>query len=234
MNTLFASEYNNHFTTERVTMSKHTPILSDEPAPTTEGLTIHWARNYDLVVKLLTLGQSALLRTRTADLARLTAGEAVLDVGCGTGDLTREVHKRVGSTGLTAGIDAAPEMITHARRKATRERMTLDFRLEPVEGLSFADHTFDVVVSSLVFHHLPSTLKLRGLAEIKRVLKPGGRLVIVDFLRPPHAIFDRTVLRIGLQDMPALLVEAGFIDVEWQRGPFPLLGTLRGHTMLAQ
>ncbi len=196
--------------------------------PETEGRTIHWATRYDLLVFLLTLGQATVLRSRTASLAHITPGESVLDVGCGTGDLAIEVARRVGAAGQVAGIDASPEMIARARQKAMRRHLTIDFRVEPIEALSFADASFDVVVSSLVFHHLPHTLKQQGLVEIQRVLKPGGRVLLVDFLRSTHRPPFHSALEEGLQDLPLLLEEAGFLQVEWQRGPFPMLGYLQG------
>jgi demethylmenaquinone methyltransferase/2-methoxy-6-polyprenyl-1,4-benzoquinol methylase/phosphoethanolamine N-methyltransferase len=199
-------------------------------APHTQGRTIRWARRYDLFVFLFTLGQARRLRSRTADLAQLVQGEAVLDVGCGTGDLTLELAHRVGSGGLVAGIDAAPEMVARACQKAGRQHLAIDFRVEPVERLSFADQTFDVVVSSLVFHHLPDALKRQALAEIRRVLKPGGRLLLVDLLGPTPAFLLHSHLQTTLADLLPLVGEAGFLQVEWQRGPFPALGFLRART----
>jgi ubiquinone/menaquinone biosynthesis C-methylase UbiE len=147
------------------------PSPSIRPWPTRRGEQSGGQAAYDLLVFLFTLGQAGRLRSRTADLAQLTPGEAVLDVGCGTGDLTLELARRVGSSGLVAGIDAAPEMVARARQKARRRHLAIDFRVEPVEQLSFADQTFDVVVNSLVFHHLPDALKRRALVEIRRFLK---------------------------------------------------------------
>jgi ubiquinone/menaquinone biosynthesis C-methylase UbiE len=211
----------------RIHLSSHQASSS---SPYTEGRTIRWAGRYDLLVFLFTLGQAGRLRSRTADLAQLTPGEAVLDVGCGTGDLILEVSRRVGSSGLVAGIDAAPEMVARARQKARRRHLAIDFRVEPVEQLSFAYQTFDVVVSSLVFHHLPDGLKQQGLAEIYRVLKPGGRLLLVDLLGPTHRFLLHSHLQTTLPDLLPLLDEAGFLQVEWQRGPFPALGSIRGRT----
>ena len=123
------------------------------------------------------------MRHMTLDLAQLHAGESVLDVGCGTGTLTRLARKRVGETGkVYDGIDAATQMITVARDKAAKRKLAIDFEVGLIEKLAFPDNSFDVVLSSLIMHHLPEELKRQGLVEIARVLKPGGRLLILDFL----------------------------------------------------
>jgi len=89
-------------------------------SPPTEGRLIHWAARYDLLVQLLTLGRIARLRALIADRADAHPGDTLLDVACGTGDLALVMGRRVGSTGRVVGIDASPEMITRARRKARR------------------------------------------------------------------------------------------------------------------
>ena len=211
-------------------MSRVHHSLQGASAPHTQGRTIRWARRYDLFVLLFTLGQARRLRSRTVDLAQVTGGEAALDVGCGTGDLTLEVARRVGSSGLVSGIDAAPEMVARARQKARRRHLAIDFRVEPAERLSFADQTFDVVISSLVFHHLPVALKREALAEIRRVLKPGGRLLLVDLLGPTPPFLLHSHLQTTLPELCPLLDEAGFLQVERQPGPLPALGFLRART----
>ena len=205
----------------------HSPHKASGVGPETEGRTIRWAGRYDLLVFLFSLGQSGRLRSRTADLARLAPGEAVLDVGCGTGDLTLEIARRVGSSGLVAGIDAAPEMVARARKKARQRHLAIDFRVEPAEKLTFADQSFDVVVTSLVFHHLPDALKRQALAEIWRVLKPGGRFLLVDLLGPTHAFLLHSRLQTTLPELLPLLDGAGLLQAEWQRGPFPALGYIQ-------
>jgi ubiquinone/menaquinone biosynthesis C-methylase UbiE len=105
----------------------------------------------------------------------------VLDVGCGTGTLAIEVQQHIGNAGRVVGIDPSSEQIARARSKAARRQMQIEFQVGVIEQLAFPDQTFDVVLSTLMMHHLSASLKRQGLAEIARVLKPGGRLVIADF-----------------------------------------------------
>jgi ubiquinone/menaquinone biosynthesis C-methylase UbiE len=96
--------------------------------------------------------------------------------------------EQAGVDARVAGIDASPEMIEQARKKAAKENGEIDFRVAPIEKLPYGDGEFDVVLSSLMLHHLPDDLKEQGLAEVRRVLKPGGRLIAVDILGFPGPI----------------------------------------------
>ena len=194
-------------------------------APHTEGRVIHWAARYDLLIPLFTFGQVHRVRRRIADLAQAKPGDAVLDVGCGPGDLALVLAERVGPTGTVAGIDPSPEMIARARQKAQRRQVAADFRVEPVEALSFADQSFDAVVSSFAFHHLPGDLKPRALASMARVLKPGGLVCIVDFM--PSADQRRAAMSTDMQALSDLLGEAGFQDIIGGRR-LPSMGFLVG------
>src|SRR5512135_1322474 len=89
-----------------------------EAAPQTTGLVLNWGRRYDWVVQFMAFGQAGRLRRKTVDFAQIVPGECVLDVGCGTGDLTLRAKERAGSAGQVCGIDPGPEMIEVARRKA--------------------------------------------------------------------------------------------------------------------
>lgn len=211
--------------------------MTHEAAPATSGHVLHQARYYDAMAAIVTLGRAGKIRARTAALARIAHGEAVLDVGCGTGELTRVVATRAlaGGAGQVHGIDASPEMIVVARQKAARAGLGIDFRVAVVEALPFADSTFDAVVSSLMMHHLPDDLKGPALAEIRRVLKPGGRLMVVDFKRPAgrlgHIAARLSGHRHGAsdtQDLRALLQAAGFTAVETGEIGFRPLGFTRG------
>ncbi len=195
-----------------------------DSAPLTTGNVIHWANRYDLVVEIMGLGQAGRLRRKTIEFAQIAPGERVLDVGCGTGALTLLAKQHAGSTGQVCGLDAAPEMIEVARRKAARQRAEVDFRVGVIEQLPYPDGSFDVVLSSLMMHHLPADLKPTALAEIRRVLrrpdavsgKPNGRLVIVDF---------RNLLE--QQGVVVLVKQAGFTQVDTRNLWFNVLELIR-------
>ena len=146
----------------------------------TDGYVIHWAWLYDSMVRLVALGRERELRRQTVERAELKPAQRVLDVGCGTGTLL--IAALQAEPAIEArGIDPAVEMVLRARRKAAAAGVEADFDVGVIEQLASADDTFDVVLSSLMLHHLPAPTRAAGLAEIRRVLKPGGRLVAVDF-----------------------------------------------------
>ncbi|MDQ2713358.1 MAG: methyltransferase domain-containing protein [Chloroflexota bacterium] len=178
------------------------------------------------------------LRQRTVTLARIQAGEQVLDVGCGTGTLALEVARHVGRAGRIAGIDPGAQQIARARAKAARRNVPIEFQIGVIEQLPFPDQTFDVVLSTLMMHHLPAPLKRQGLAEIARVLKPGGRLVIADFKHKKERKGRAVRFHAGgssIQDLAALVKDAGFEAVETEEmqpprfSAFPGAGIVRAH-----
>ncbi len=157
------------------------PVEGETPAPSTTGSVIHWAFRYDLLVWAISLGRERAFREKQIDLADLMPGESVLDVGCGTGTLAIAAKRRVGPAGKVYGIDASPEMIARAVKKARRAGLEMDFKAAAIESLPFPDATFDAVLSTVMLHHLPDEARRQGIHEIRRVLKPGGRLLAVDF-----------------------------------------------------
>lgn len=152
-----------------------------ETNPRTARKVLHSAFWYDLVVWAFTGGREHAFRDKTIDLARLGPGESVLDVGCGTGTLAMAAKRRAGDAGTVVGIDASPEMIARAERKARKAGVDVSFQIAAVESLPFRDGTFDAVLSTLVLHHLADEMRWQGLREMRRVLKRGGRLCVVDF-----------------------------------------------------
>ena len=161
-------------------------MTTNGSAVATKGLVLRHAQAkwYDLLAATLTLGRDRALRERMASLARLAPGESVLDIGCGTGTLALAAKRAVGPTGTVAGVDASPEMIALATRKAAHAGAEVAFRIAAAERLPFADATFDAVLSTLMLHHLPAPVRRDAMREARRVLRPGGRLLAVDFARP--------------------------------------------------
>src|SRR6266498_1639590 len=115
----------------------HHSHIAEQPAQT-EGRLIRWAPYYDLAVNLTTLGQAHRLRKMTVDNALIKPGNSIVDVGCGTGDVTL-LAKMHAKDGEVYGIDPAPEMIAVARSKAVRKNLEVDFRLGVIESLPFPD-----------------------------------------------------------------------------------------------
>ena len=217
---------------------------SADKAPTkeTKGLVLSGGWRYDLMEwyhdTFSFRGQLRELRQRTATMARLQPGDAVLDVGCGTGTLALEVARRVGSAGRVAGIDPGTEQIARARAKATRRHLPIEFQVGVIEQLPYPDTTFDVVLSTLMIHHVPAPIKRQGLAEIARVLKPGGRLVMADFTRRQERAGRAARFHAGgssVQDLVALVSDAGFDQVETEElqpprfSAFPGAGLVRAY-----
>jgi ubiquinone/menaquinone biosynthesis C-methylase UbiE len=211
-------------------------------ATETKGLILNGGWRYDLMGwfcdTLVFRGQWQELRLRTANLACIQPGDAVLDVGCGTGTLAIEVQSRVGRAGHVTGIDPGTQQIARARAIAARRNVPIEFQIGVIEQLAFPDQTIDVVLSTLMMHHLPDDLKRQGLAEIARVLRPGGRLVIADFKRKQERAGRAARFHAGgsgMQELAAMVSEAGFSQVETEEmrpsrfSAFPGAGIVRAH-----
>src|SRR5512142_1844610 len=117
--------------------------------PETEGKTLHWAGEYDLMTSLLGMGVNARNSRMVVELAGIQAGQSVLDVACGTGNLTLTAQKYAGPGGRVVGIDASPEMIETAKKKAAKAGTGVIFQVGLAEKLDFPEGTFDVVISRL-------------------------------------------------------------------------------------
>lgn len=209
--------------------TRHRPGKSSRGLPKiTRGLVLNEGWRYDLKEwffdTFLFRGKLRELRQRTADLAHIQSGEKVLDVGCGTGTLAILVALRVGATGKVFGIDPGAQQIASARFRASQSNLPIEFKVGVIEHLDFPARTFDVALSTLMMHHLSDKLKRQGLAELFRVLYPGGRLVIADFKRPEQRPTERGHFGPGgirIQEFATLVKEVGFSEVEAEEMPLP-------------
>jgi len=136
---------------------------------------------YDPVVRLTT--REGAFKSRLLERAGLQPGERVLDLGCGTGTLAIQA-KRGQPDAEIVGLDGDPEVLGRARRKAAGAGVEVDFDEGYSTELPYGASSFDVVLSTLFFHHLTGSDKRRTAAEVLRVLKPGGRLQVADWGRP--------------------------------------------------
>jgi ubiquinone/menaquinone biosynthesis C-methylase UbiE len=151
---------------------------SEAPRQYLPGMSRDWLLPlYDPLTRLI--GVEPVHRRLTGQ-AELESAEAVLEIGCGTGNLALLV-KRMRPQLQVVGLDPDPKALARASRKARRAGLQLSLDRGFADELPYPDASFDRVLSSLMFHHLEDDLRLASLKEVLRVLRPGGSLHLVDF-----------------------------------------------------
>jgi demethylmenaquinone methyltransferase / 2-methoxy-6-polyprenyl-1,4-benzoquinol methylase len=176
---------------------------TEQFASDVQGMFDRIAGVYDLMNSAMTAGLHHQWRQRAVDRAEVGAGEDALDVCCGTGDLALELRRRIGPDGRVVGCDFSEPMLELARRKSGDEGLPVEFGWADALELPYGDASFDAVTIGFGARNLADLE--RGLSEMARVLRPGGRLVILEITRPqrePLASFyslwfDRVVPVIG-------------------------------------
>lgn len=181
---------------ESTVSSPSTPTADSSPRPREHrppmGLT--WLLPlYDPFSRLV---RAERLHRRVLDEADLHAGTRVLEIGCGTGNLLLLAH-RLNPGVVTTGLDPDTDALARAARKARRHGVDLQLDLGYADSLPYEDASVDVVLSSLMLHHLPEAAKVPALREARRVLRPGGRLVVLDIGGEGHGHGPTWVRRHG-------------------------------------
>jgi ubiquinone/menaquinone biosynthesis C-methylase UbiE len=146
----------------------------------------------------------------------ITEPKRILDVGCGTGALLRAFAQRFPDAELT-GVDISPKMLQEAEARQTDGRAK--FLQAPAEELPLEDGQFDLVVSTICFHHWQS--RVRGIAEVRRVLAPGGRFGLVDhfaigWLRPTFAVLRMRDRVHTPAELKSIMAKAGLTVHDWE------------------
>ncbi len=169
------------------------------------------------------------LKRHVLACAAIGSGETVLDVGCGTGTLAAAAARAAPGVAVT-GLDADAAILAKARARAVAGHLEIGFDEGRSTALPYPDASFDVVLSTLFFHHLRDDAKRQTAGEVARVLRPGGRLVVGDVGRPQDPAMRAAVLvTVQLLDgfattalnvrgeLPDVLAGAGLRDVTVRR-----------------
>ena len=180
-------------------MSAGAPASGTLPESQVRAMFDRIARVYDRMNAVMTAGMDRRWRERAADLAQLRPGDLALDVACGTGDLAIELHERVGPGGSVVGLDFSEQMLALARAKQPE----IEWRAGNALELPFADGEFAAATVGFGARNFDDLA--RGLRELRRVTRPGGRVVVLEITtpqRPPlswffQLWFDRIVPALG-------------------------------------
>jgi demethylmenaquinone methyltransferase / 2-methoxy-6-polyprenyl-1,4-benzoquinol methylase len=176
---------------------------SDEFADQVRGMFDRIAGVYDLMNSAMTAGLHHQWRQRAVERTEVGPGSDALDVCCGTGDLALELRRRIGPDGRVVGCDFSEPMLELARRKSGDEGLPVEFGWADALDLPYGEASFDAVTIGFGARNLADLD--RGISEMARVLRPGGRLVILEITRPHREPlagfyslwFDRIVPVIG-------------------------------------
>ena len=218
----------------------HAPEMARDEDSETKSQMEKMVDTYDSYMRKITFGREHVLRDVTVEAAQIKPGDRVLEVGCGTGTLSLAAKRKAGESGKVHGIDIIPGMIELSKQKAEKAGLDVSFQLGSIEALPFADSQFDAVMCSFMIFHMSDRVRRNGIKEIFRVLKPNGRLMIIDMSPPIHKVTRAFVkLIVGfmlphdLKELLPLMEESGFSNMEVRQVKFrvfglPILSYVRG------
>ncbi len=192
-------------------------------------------RVYDLVAGLMMMGRQKAIRKMTITLAEIKPGDQVLEVGCGTGSLTIYAKKQVGPSGSVFGIDPLPQMINRAQHKAEHLKLDITFKVAPFEQIPYSYASFDVILASFMIFHTDDAVRQKGLEEVHRVLKLGGKFLILD--TKPMKKKKAQKIAVGLtgpvmwesplEQLQPMLRQAGFQSVQVGPTKYSIIGYVK-------
>lgn len=196
-------------------------MFVDDPGT---GLVIEGMRRYNVFTAVWFLGRHRRLLAELVRTSGASPGDDAVDIGCGPGKLVRALGARVGARGSVAGIDPSASAVAYNQRRDDRPNHR--YIQAPAQDLPLPDASVDVVTCTFVMHHIPEEYRAAAIAEMWRVLRPGGRLLLADAhpTRWMRFLFSRTARQNGNNDhfdavdirrYTPLLRSVGFVDVEY-------------------
>ncbi|MDT8439520.1 MAG: bifunctional demethylmenaquinone methyltransferase/2-methoxy-6-polyprenyl-1,4-benzoquinol methylase UbiE [Wenzhouxiangellaceae bacterium] len=156
------------------------------------------AGRYDRANRWMSFGSDQWVRKKAVKLSQARSGESVLDCAAGTGDLTLLFQRAVGDGARVVGTDFNADMLALAAPKSERLGVAIDWQVQDAQNLAFDDESFDIVSIAYGIRNVDDPV--RALSEMRRVLKPGGRLVVLEFgqpsawARPGYLFFNRFII----------------------------------------
>jgi ubiquinone/menaquinone biosynthesis C-methylase UbiE len=193
--------------------------ISGDERPFLPGMSRTWLLPlYDPLTRLLGVRK---VHRRLLDQARVRPGQTVLEIGCGTGNLLLTA-KQTQPAATVVGVDPDLTALARAQRKARRRGLALQLDRGYADELPYADHSVDVVLSSFMLHHVPADRREPAMREVRRVLRPGGALHLVDIDATAASAGGWIARRAHQHELsvendgggvPDLLRRAGFPDV---------------------
>jgi ubiquinone/menaquinone biosynthesis C-methylase UbiE len=213
-----------------MTKKNSNQIIEDEDLKI-KGQMEKMVNSYDKYMNRITLGREDDLRKMTVNLAQIKPGDSVLEIGCATGSLSLAAKRQVGLTGRVCAIDIITGMIEVSREKAKQAHLEIDFQEGSIEKIPFSDEHFDEVICSFMIFHMSEKVRNKGIEEIYRVLKPQGKLMVLDLALPAKPV-SRAILKLflgfmlkhELNELQPIMGSTGFSKIAISQAKYRVMG----------